>query len=101
LDIAGDDDDQVQVGDDLDDLAAVAPGWEAVVAGHGPNAPQIAVVVGFRRDHLGVGLGGGPYVGLGDELVALPATPVEVQEPQLGQVAAGQLEPVEAKVVAL
>src|SRR5512133_1320364 len=100
--VGGDDHDQVQVGDDLDELAAQAMGeeaWVAVVAGH---PPLVAVAVEWAaRWRVALALGGGADIAGGNDLDAVPAAAIEVQVPEFGEVARGEYQPGEAAVVAL
>src|SRR5215216_7368566 len=63
VDVAGEDHDQVQVGDDLDQLAGVPSSEEAVVRSDGGGPPLVAVAVGRDRGGwLALGLGGGTHI---------------------------------------
>src|SRR5512133_857476 len=81
--VGGDHHDQVQVGDDLDELAAVAnrgKAWVAVVAGY---PPLVAIPVEpAARWRVALALGGGTDIAGGNDLDAVPAAAVEVQIPQ-------------------
>src|SRR4029453_9236226 len=99
LGVGRDDHDQVQVGDDLDELAAVAnrgKAWVAVVAGY---PPLVAIPVEpAARWRVALALGGGTDIAGGNDLDAVPAAAVEVEIAELGGVAGGGLAPGEAPV---
>src|SRR4029453_10098110 len=98
----GEDHDQIEVGEDRDNLAPQAMGhkaWVAVVAGH---PPLVAIAVEWAaRWRVALALGGGADIAGGDDLDAVPAAAVEVEIAELGEVAGGELQPGEAAVVAL
>src|SRR5829696_4267823 len=98
--VAGDDHDQIQAGDDLNELAAISHGAEAVVAALIRHPPLVAIVPRTHR-WVALRLGRGSHVVSRDHLCAVPAAAVEVQIPELGQVSGGQLQERTAKVVAL
>src|SRR6266545_4953859 len=99
---AGDDHDQVQVGDDPDALAAEPDRQEAGVAGLAGHPPLVAVALGGTVGRWGaVRACRGGHVACRDHLGGAPAAAVEVQVADLGQVTAWQLQPAEAELVAL
>ena len=92
--IACEGDDQIQIRDDKDKLTAVALSKIGGMSAEAPDPPLVAVI----RPVCVVELRGGRFIDsiLGNDLLALPFSPVQVQQPEAGHVSCGQGETVSA-----